>query len=476
MALAIHDKTKELTEGPLLQALINLSGPVVLANVLQTAIQITTIFWVGRLGTNAVAAMSLSIPIIFLMISIGSGITIAGSTFVAQYAGARNTKMMSIVTAQTMNMVVIVSIVLSVLGYVIAPGFLHLLGTSEAIMPDALAYMRVTLYGIVFMFIFAVFQSVLRGVGEVNLPLYLIAASVVLNFVLTPFFMFGWGGFPKFGLAGSAWAMLVTQVLTAAIGLKVLFGKRYGITVALADFKPDLPFMKRTFLLGLPASIEQSARAFGLIIMTFLIASFGTLAVASYGVGARIMGFAFIPAMGLSLATATLVGQNVGAGNIARAEECGRLSAWLGFGVLTAFGLLVFLFASAIVAFFVPGETALIAESTQFVQVVALTYGFMGVQQAHIGALRGAGSMVSTMVLSIVGLWVLQFPIAYVFSKHTALGLDGIWWAYAVQNVLTALITWAWFARGKWKTIRLTEDERREEAVVEEVILDQGQP
>lgn len=475
MAGALSERMKQLTEGPILPSLIALSVPVVLANVLQTGFQLVDTFWVGRLGANAVAAVSVSFPLVFLLLSLGGGLAIAAATFVAQYAGARNRRMVSHVTAQTTLMVILASLVLTTGGYIAAPGILQLMGVDAAITDDALGFMRISFVSVGPMFVYTVFQAVMRGIGEVKLPLYIVAVTLVFNFILNPLFIFGWGPVPAGGVIGSAYATLLTQTLAAGIGLMVLFGHKYEIALQWTHFKPDLPFIKRTFMLGLPASIEQSSRALALTVMTFLVATFGTLAIASYGMGIRILTFFIIPALGLSLATATLVGQNIGAGNLDRAERSAWLSAWLGFGVLSFAGLLVFVFAPHIVRFFVPADAALIKECSYFTRLTAVAYGFIGLQQALTGALRGAGAMLSTMVLAIVSLWVLQFPLAYILSKHTSLGLEGIWWALPVSNIIATAVTMLWFMHGSWKVIRLTEEERQVEAVTEEILVEEGQ-
>jgi Na+-driven multidrug efflux pump len=203
----------------------------------------------------------------------------------------------------------------------------------------------------------------------------------------------------------------------------------------------------------------MSARAGALMVMSFLITSFGTLALAAYGVAANVLQVVMIPAMGLSMAISTLVGQNIGARNIERAAAIGRLGALIGFAGLAAFGLLVFLFPRTIVAFFVPNDAAVIEAGAEFLRIGAPAWGFLGLQFALTGVLRASGNMVVTMVLTLVSQWVLQFPLAYVLSKHTGLGVQGIWWAFPATNVVIALITIGVFAKGDWKTKRLLDEE-----------------
>ncbi|MFA5248217.1 MAG: MATE family efflux transporter [Patescibacteria group bacterium] len=208
--------------------------------------------------------------------------------------------------------------------------------------------------------------------------------------------------------------------------------------------------------------------------MTFLIASFGTLAVASYGVGSNILQFIIIPAMGLSMAVSILVGQNIGAGNIKRASDIARLGAIISFVILSIVGIIIFIFAPNFITIFVPGDPAVIQAGTIFVRTMALTFGFMGVQMALTGVFRASGNMVVAMVLALISQWVLQFPIAYILSKHTSLSINGLWWAFPISNVLTTLITIAWYSKGDWKNKKLTEEEKLVEKVSEEILVEEG--
>lgn len=456
-------------------SILMLAVPIMLTNVLQAGYQLIDAFWVGRLGGSAVAAVSVSFPIMFLSIALGAGLAIAGSTLIAQYVGAKNTVMVNHVAAQTLLMVAVVSVLLGGIGYLIAPGILTLMGVAPDVYANALGFMRVSFIGLVFNFTFFMFQSLMRGIGETILPIYIVGGTVLLNFILDPLFIFGWGPIPALGVMGAALATIGTQSIAAIIGLCVLFSGKYGIHLSWKDFVPDLSYIRRAFFLGFPASIEMSARALGLTVMTFLIASFGTLAVASYGVGSNILQVVMIPAMGLSMAISTLVGQNIGAGNIDRAARIGKLGAWLGFWILTVLGGIVFLTAPFLVGFFVPGDAAVIEGGSVFLRIMALAWGFLGVQLALTGVLRASGNMVVTMVLTLVSQWVIQFPLAYILARHTSLGLTGIWWAFPISNILIALITLCIYAKGDWKKKRLTDPEEvLTEKVSEEILTEEA--
>lgn len=468
-------KTKnKLTEGSLLSALASLTVPIVLSNMLQTAYQLVDTFWVGRLGANAVAAVSLSFPVIFLLISLGAGFTIAGTILAAQYRGKGSQKSIDYVAAQTIIAMLFVSLIVTLLGYILSNPLIKLMGAEPQILKDAVSYMQISFFGTIFLFGYFIFQSLMRGIGDVKTPTYIILFSVTLNFILDPLFIFGYGFIPALGVAGAAIATVVTQGIAATIGIFMLFSGKYGIHLKKRNLAPDFKLIKKMFRLGFPASMEQSARALALTVMTFLVASFGTTIVAAYGIGSRMFSFALIPALGLSLATSTLVGQNMGAGKIERAEKISKISALIGFIFLTLIGVIMFILAKEISAFFVPNEKEVISISASLIRILALAFGFMGVEQVLIGAFRGSGNTFVSMILVMISYWVLRFPLAYVLSKHTSLSYSGIWWSFPITNVAAALIALIWFLRGTWKNKKLTEEFRLAEETAEEAMADEG--
>jgi putative MATE family efflux protein len=465
---------ESLTEGSIVRALVRLAIPIVLANILQTAYQITDTFWVGRLSAEAVAAVSLCFPISFLLIAIGGGLPIAGSVLIAQYKGRGDERAMNHVAAQTLIMVFVVSLLLSTVGFMYSEPIMRFMGAEPNVLPDAVRFLQFTFVGFVFVFAFFVYQSLMRGLGVVQTPMYIVGVTVLLNFVLDPLFIFGYGPVPALGVAGAAMATLSTQALATVIGFWLLFRGSHGLRLRLADFRPDFRVIAQTFRLGLPASIEQCTRALSLTVMTLLVSSFGTIVVASFGVGLRILTFIIIPAMGLAMATTTLVGQNMGAGKVKRAEQTTLVASLISFFVPTIAGAILFLLANPISAIFVPQSGAAIAESAMFIRITAFTFGLIGLQHVITGALRGAGDTMAAMTLSLISTWVILFPVAYVLSRHTSLGARGIWWSYPIANVISAVISVGWFLGGDWKQTKLVEQIRLEERVREETQIDEG--
>jgi putative MATE family efflux protein len=469
MSASISNERNPLLEGPILSSLLKLTVPIILLQLLQAAYQLIDAFWVGRLGGDAVAAVSVTTPFVFLSIAIGAGLAIAGSVLIAQYVGARNQPMVDHVAGQTLLMVLLISVCLGALGFVFAPNLLQLMKVSDAVYDGALGFMRFSFIGLVFNFQFIMFTAFMRGVGNPTVPIYIIVGSVTLNFALDPLFIFGWGPVPASGVMGAAMATLSTQALATVVSFIILFRGKRGIDLKLRDFIPDFPYIKKAFFLGLPSSIEQSVRGLGVTLMTFLIASHGTLSLASYGVGSSILQVVMITGMGFSQAISTLVAQNIGAGKVTRAARIGRLGATVSFWCLSGIGLLAFLLAEQLVAFFVPEDPNVIAGAAVFLRTIALTWGFLGVQLAITGVLKGSGNMVTSMILALVSQFVLQFPLAYVLSHHGSMGVKGIWWAFPISNVVMSLIAMGVFARGDWKKKRIIEGAEEEEELIRQV-------
>ncbi|MGI4831466.1 MAG: MATE family efflux transporter [Janthinobacterium lividum] len=470
---AATDRRKLLLEGPIGNGLLRLAIPITLGNILQTGYQMTDAFWVGRIGEAAVAAVAVSLPITFLVIALSSGLAIAGATLSAQYMGAGRQDMVDRVAGQTMIMIVIASIVFGTAGYLLSPLLLHLMGVAPDVYVGALGFMRISFVGILFVFTYAMFQALMRGIGQIRLPVIVVLGTVLLNFLLDPLFMFGWGPIAPHGVMGAALATLCTQALAALAGFTIFLRGRHGIHMRWKDLRPDPTYIKRAFLLGLPGSIELSTRGLGLVIMSFFAASFGTLTTATYGVGSTILQIVTIPAMGISMAVSTLVGQNMGAGNVQRAERASMLGALAGGVVLTLVGAITWIFAPNIVAFFIPREPLVITEGARFIRIMCLAWGGIGVQLSLVSTFRACGNMLAAMSIALFSQWLIQFPLAYGLSKHTALHAVGLWWSFPITNVLGALGAVAWFARGSWKTGKLTEEKQEAALVSTETVAEE---
>ncbi|MBX0322636.1 MATE family efflux transporter [Halomicroarcula sp. F13] len=482
------DRSVDLTEGPLLRPLLALSLPLVGTQLLQVAYNLVDTFVVGRLGDGAVAALTYSLPFIFLTISLGSGLTVAGTVLVSQHRGAGNDDRVRAVAGQTIAVTAVVSGFLSVVGYLLTPTLLPYIGTTPgtAIHAMAVEYTRIVFAGTAFMFGAFAFQAILRGWGDTKTPMYLMFGSVVANAVLDPFFVLGFDGnvvfsllglggleatlyaltgFSGMGVAGAAVATVISRGGAALAGFWLLFSGRLGFALSLSDLWPDRETVWKILDVGGPAGLERSADSLAYTGMTVLVAMVGTNAVAAYGVGNRINTLVYLPAVGLAQGVETAVGQNLGADQSGRARRAVLLAAGLGGGVFLLASLSAYAFAAAIVAlFFDVSKTApeVLAMGADYFRIIGPTYVFMGLFHLLNAAFRGAGSTRTALGFSIASQWFFRIPPTLVLITAVGMGAMGVWWGIAVSHVAAAALVGVWFLVGDWDESVVDEDDRED--------------
>ena len=436
-----------MTEGPLLGVLVRVAVPIVLSSLLTAAYQIVNALFVGRLGAQAIAAVAASGPMFYVLVSLGSGLATAGSVLIAQYTGAKRGEGVDHIAAQTLLMVGGVAACFALIGAVASRPLLHAIGVEPQLAALTARYLDISYLGMVPLFGFMAIQGMLQAVGEVRFAFRVMVASVLINAALDPLFIFVFG----WGVSGAAVATVTAQVGALGLGLWRILGGKSALHLKRGHFRPDLTHMRRAFGIGLPASIEQATRTFGSLVLVSIAAQFGTQAVATYGMGTRLMFFFFTPIMGLSAATAAVVGQNIGAGRMDRAEAAGRLCALLSFGLLTGIGLLLIPAAPWIMGAMAPAEPDLIRKASVFVYIFAPTLGVTAVNQVLLGVFRGAGSTRQSMTISLIMQWAIQLPSALILAFLTPAGVLGVWWSYGLANGVSSLICIAWFKWGPWR-------------------------
>ncbi len=504
------DRPGSITEGSLVRPLFHLAWPIVVIQLLQVTYNVVDTLYLGRLSAEAVGAISLAFPLIFLLIAVAGGFTTAGAILVAQYTGAKGDRSAGLVAGQTITTVFSLAIVIGVVGYFYTRPALDLLPsdpeTAATVIPLAADYMEVIFLGIPLMFGFFVFSALMRGYGDTRTPMLVMVVSVGLNVVLDPFFIFGFAenpvigwldaapllgvvdfagleatlyaatGFTGFGIQGAALATILSRGVATVLGLWLLLGTGLGPATRPEHLKPDLEIVEDIVRLGLPSTVEQTTSALAMITLTAMVVTFAPPIVAAYGLGNRLISLVFLPAMGLGRAIDTMVGQNLGAERSDRAERAVWLAASTGAGVMLVVAVIAAVFTEPIVSAFlgdVPDAPATIAYGVEYVRIRAVEFAFIGVSQVILGAFRGAGNTKIAMSISILTLWVgrvvsvfvlafgwsITVPVVGVTIAALELGETGIWIGMALGNVLGAIVGVAWFLRGTWKQRYIEEPE-----------------
>ncbi|WP_018256101.1 MATE family efflux transporter [Halomicrobium katesii] len=447
--------TDDLTTGGIARPLLWLAIPIAVTNALQTAYNLTDTLWIGRYSTTSLAAMSFAFPMVYLLLSLGLGVSVAGSVLVAQHTGAEDTEEANFVASQTITYATIASVVLGATGYLFVDDLLAVLGASGAVLTEATAYLRIISLGIGFFFTFVVFISLLRGYGDTVTPMLVMFGSVVLNVALDPILIYGWGPVPELGIRGAAFATVACRGLAAAFGVGLLLYGTQGLQIRPAKMIPDIEFGKKIGRVGLPSAVEEGARALAINLMLFIVGLFPTAVVAGYGVGIRVFSLVVLPAVAFASGVETMVGQNIGAREHDRAERTVSFAAVALLGVLTFVGLVVWVGAPAIVDVFTRDPDVVAAGAT-FLRFVAPTFGFIGVRRAFNAGFRGAGKTGTAAIIVVGVLGVVRLSTAY--GAADILGPTGIWLGFALSNVVGGLLAFAWYSRGTWRGTDLMGD------------------
>ncbi len=440
----------DLTEGPILKNLIKLAIPIMLANLLQMAYQLVDTFWLGRVGSGSVAAVSLSFPLMFFIFALGVGIPMAGSILIAQFKGKKDLESVDRTATQTILFMFLMSIILSVSGYILSPTLLRLLGAEKGILDESVTYVRILFSGLVFVYHYIAFQFILKGVGDVKTPLFLVSFTVILNTILDPFLIMGYGPFPMLGVKGAAIATVFSQSLGAIIGFALLISGKLSIHIQLRYLFPDKCLIMKMAKLGIPATADYGVRAFGVIIMMTLVTGFGEKCIAAFGIGSQVLTMVIMPGLAIAMATTTLVGQNIGAGNTDRAVRGAKLSLIMTFILFTAIGIFNCIFSTQIASIFIPDDQAVIRLGGEYIKVMGLAYGFFGLQLVLSGIFRGAGHTITAMLVALLFFWFLRLPSAYILINYFSMKEAGIWWSFPFSAVITAIIALGWFLKGSW--------------------------
>ncbi|MGM0409362.1 MAG: MATE family efflux transporter [Bacillota bacterium] len=440
----------EILNGPITLTLMKLAWPIMITNGMQVLYNIADTFWVGKISAQAVAAISISFPVVFLFISIGAGINISGTTLVAQYTGAGESEKADKVATQLFVFIFTLSIILSLTGFIFNENILHLIGAPEDIMEQATNYLEIFFIGLPFMFLFFVFSALLRGVGDTKTPMKMMILSVAINLIADPFIIFGWSFFPELGVRGAALATISSRAIAGLFGMYLLFSGKKGIHIKKKYLKPDLNMYKKILRIGIPSAGEKSMAAISIVLFMGIISRFGTMAVAAYGIGHRVMSVVRMPVRGFGRGTTTMVGQNLGADKIDRAERCSWIATAITFFALILIWVVMIIFPEQIIGIF-NNNPEVIEIGSSYLVIAGFSFAFIGVRLVIGSAFRGAGNTLVAMILAIIALIILRIPLSYFLSVNLNWGINGVWWGMLIANGIAAILGVYWFQKGTWK-------------------------
>ncbi len=445
------------TSGSVVKHLITFAIPMFLGNLLQALYNTVDSIWVGRfLGPDALAAVSVGFPIIFTLISMVMGITMATTILVSQYFGAQQHDKVVRAVNNSLLLLAVMGVGVTLIGVIFRRPLLELINTPPEIIDMASDYLGIFMAGLVGMFMYNVTGAILRGLGDSKTPLKFLAYATVLNIILDPLFIFGVGPFPKMGVSGVALATILAQGISAVISLRYLYMKSGIVHYRPGTFKFDKNLTKLTFKIGLPAGVQQVLVSLSGLVVSSIVNSFGATIVAGFGIAARLDQFAFMPAMSVSFAVSALVGQNLGAGKVHRVNETVKWSMILSSGITILVALVALLRPELLLSLFTH-DVEVLAAGSLYLRYMGFGYLPLALMFTIGGVLRGTGDTMATMVLTLISLWVVRVPLAKYLSAIPSLGVAGIWLAIAISPVIGFLAHVIYYRTGRWKSKVVTQ-------------------
>ncbi|NLB60470.1 MAG: MATE family efflux transporter, partial [Lentisphaerae bacterium] len=409
-------RASSLTEGSIRWSIARLALPMFIGAILQNTQTLIDLFWVGSLGSTAVAAVAMANTILMVLFPMVMGISMGTVALVARFMGADNRAAAGAVAGQSLMLALLIGGAMALLGWYVSDPLLRILRAAPEVIAAGGIFLRISLLGSFTIFVLFIGNAALQGAGDTVTPMIIMAISNVLNIFLDPIFIFGIGPFYGLGVKGAAIATVLSQAVAAYASLYILFSGRARVHVFWAHWKPKLDLSRRILRIGLPGSGQMLSRSLVGALLMGIVAECGTAAVAAYVIGLRFHMIILMPAFALGGAAATLVGQNLGAGNSRRAQRAAWAAAALGIGFMLVTSALIIAIAPGLIRVF-NAETQVVQIGVEYLWTVSPFYLFAALAIVLGRALNGAGDSLTPMLCTMLALWGLQLPLAIWFSR-----------------------------------------------------------
>ena len=448
--LALTGKELEFTSGPIDRAIVLLAIPMVLEMVMESVFALTDAFFVSRLGTDAVATVGLTEAMISILFAVAIGSGMATTAMVARRIGEKNTAGARVAAAQSILLGLMLTLVVALPGVLFAKDLLRLMGGTPELVASGHGYTRVLFGGSATIMLIFLLNAVFRGAGDAAIAMRVLWIANAINIVLDPCLIFGLGPFPELGVTGAAVATTIGRGAGVLIQIWVLFRGSSRIHVRWPDFVPQPRIILRLFRLSVGGILQILIGTTSWVVLVAIVGRFGPSAVAGYTVAIRLIIFAILPAWGLANAAATLVGQNLGAGQPDRAET----SVWQAGIYNMAFLLgvaVVFIAAAAPLIRIFSVEPEVVRYGVACLRWVSIGFPFYAWGMVMEQAFNGAGDTYTPSVINLFCYWVFQIPFAFLLAHTAGIGPTGVFIAITVAESLIAVVAILAFRRGRWK-------------------------
>jgi putative MATE family efflux protein len=451
---AVAGSEQDYTTGSIRKAVFLLAIPMILEMLMESVFAVVDIFFVGKLGNAAVATVGLTESVLSLVYSVAIGLSMAATALVARRVGEKNFAEAAHAGMQTILFALVLSVIISIIGLTSANSILHLMGASDKMIADNIAYTRIMFGGNVVIMLLFLINGIFRGAGDASIAMRSLWIGNICNIILCPVLIYGLGPFPALGLKGAAIATTVGRGIGVMYQLYRLFIRKGLLSFYLYQLRPERHLLQQIVKIGSTGTLQFLVSSASWIFLARLVASFHEAAMAGYQVAIRLLIFFLLPAWGMSNAAATLTGQNLGAGKPDRAEKSVWTVTVYTVVFMLAVSLFFFLFGEPVVDF-MNSDVQARHFALQALHIMSLGYVFFGIEMVMVNAFNGAGDTTTPTIINLLGFWLFQIPLAWVLSTWYIKEPKAIFIAIFISSFVTALLSYYFFRRGKWKTVKV---------------------
>jgi putative MATE family efflux protein len=451
---AVRGTHVDFTKESVGRAVLLLAIPMVIEMFAESLFAVVDMFWVGKLGPDAQATVTLTESWLVLIYALCMGLSIGATAVVARRTGEKKPEAAARAAVQAILLGLVFALIVGAIGFALAPQLLTVMGASPSVVAIGTGYARVMLGGCVTVVMLFMLNAVFRGSGDAVIAMRTLWLANIINIVLGPFLVFGWGPFPQMGVMGAAVATTIGRGSGVLFQLYMLFRGNRRIQIRMEHLGLDREAMRSIVKVASSGLLQLMIGMLSWVVLVRVVSGFGSQVVAGYGVAVRVVMFALLPSFGMSNAAATLVGQNLGAGHPERAEQAVWRAAFYNVCFLAAWGLAFVLFAGPIAGLFTDDPVVQMWGS-RGLRIVAAGFLFYAYGMVVGQSFNGAGDTRTPTWLNFICFWLLEIPLAWFLSHHTSLGPSGIFIAMTVCFCTLAVLSVILFKRGKWKQVRV---------------------
>jgi len=454
LILAIRGEEIDYTTAKLNKAIFFLAIPMVLEMVMESVFVLVDVFFVAKLGSDAVAAVGLTETVITIVYAIAVGLTMAITAMVARRIGEKNPEEAAHTAVQSIYIGIAISLPIAILGILYSKEILTLMGGSESLVETGSGFTAILIGGNVTIMLLFIINAVFRGAGDVILAMRALWFANIINIILDPCFIFGLGPFPELGVTGAAVATTIGRGLGVIFQIIILIRGSGRIKIQKKHFYIDFKVIGNLLRVSIGGVMQYLIATASWIGLVRILAIFGSTVIAGYTIAIRIISFTFLPSWGIANAASTLVGQNLGAKNPDRAEKAVWQIAFINMIFLGGISFFLFVFPKFWVQFFTD-ETEIIQYAADCIFYMALCYPFLAFGLVVVQAFNGAGDTYTPTWINLFCYWLFQIPLAYLLAIPLGMQSTGVFVGIAISESVVAIVSVLVFRRGKWKLQRI---------------------